>query len=172
MRGSGKTLDSWHWWFFLLYVCCWILVCIVCFCTSYIVSNHILDTNHCRQIEGRCQLYPRCLSNFWVSWRPRRVVLRRFYTVLGVFVWLSSAHERCWINYWAQDGMWWQMALCCSRFFFILDEVFSVNTYCFVKTMVNAHILVPQAVFWWFVRWSRCVWFGELGCTEYFYCNA
>ena len=28
-----------------------------------------------------------------------------FNTVLGVFVWLSSAHERCWINYWAQDGM-------------------------------------------------------------------
>jgi hypothetical protein len=29
----------------------------------------------------------------------------------------ASAHERCWINYWAQDGMWWQMALCCSRSF-------------------------------------------------------
>jgi hypothetical protein len=44
--------------------------------------------------------------------------------------------------------------------FFILDEVFSVNTTCFVKTMVNARIVVtplfsddisvPQAVFWWF----------------------
>ena len=32
---------------------------------SYIVSNHIFDTDHCRQIEGRCQLSPRCLSNFW-----------------------------------------------------------------------------------------------------------
>jgi hypothetical protein len=50
------------------------------------------------------KVLPRGLSNFWVSWRPRRVVLWKFYTVLGVFVWLSSAHERCWINYWAQDG--------------------------------------------------------------------
>ena len=51
--------------------------------------------------------------------------------------------------------------------FFLLDEVFSVNTTCFVKTMVNARIVVtplfsddisvPQAVLWWFVRWSRCV---------------
>jgi hypothetical protein len=29
-----------------------------------------------------------------------------------------------------------------SPFFFILDEVFSVNTTCFVKTMVNARIVV------------------------------
>jgi hypothetical protein len=42
-------------------------VCIGCFCTSYIVSNHIVDTDHCRQIEGRCQLSPRYLSNFWAS---------------------------------------------------------------------------------------------------------
>jgi hypothetical protein len=37
-------------------------------------------------IVGKSRLSPRCLSNFWVSWRPRRVVLWRFYTVLGVFV--------------------------------------------------------------------------------------
>jgi hypothetical protein len=102
------------WRIILPYVCCWCFVCIGCFCTSYIVSNHIFDTIHCRQIEGRCQLSPRYLSNFWVSWKPRRVFLWRFCTVLGVFVLLSSAHQRCWINYWAQDGMWWQMALCCS----------------------------------------------------------
>jgi hypothetical protein len=34
------------------------------------------------------------------------VVLWRFCTVLGVVVWLSSAHERWWINYWDQDGTW------------------------------------------------------------------
>ena len=39
-------------------MCCWISVCIGCFCKSYIVSNHIFDTDHCRQIEGRCQLSP------------------------------------------------------------------------------------------------------------------
>jgi hypothetical protein len=41
--------------------------------------------------------------------------------------------------------------------FFILDDVFSVNTTCFVKSMVNARIVVtsfsddisvPQAVIW------------------------
>ena len=39
---------------------------------------------------------------------------------LGVFVWLSSAHERCWKHYWAQNGMWWQMTLCwsCSFLYF------------------------------------------------------
>jgi hypothetical protein len=90
---------------------------LVFFCTAYIVSNHIFDTDHCRQIEGRCQLSPKYLSNFWVSWKLRWVVLWRFCTILGVFVWLSSAHEQCWINYWAQDGMWWPMALCCSSSF-------------------------------------------------------
>ena len=34
------------------------------------------------------------------------------------------------------------MTLCCSGFFFILDEVFSVNTTCLVKTMVYARIVV------------------------------
>jgi hypothetical protein len=42
---------SWHcsiWWFFLLYVCCWICVCIGCVCTSYIVSKrkHVYNTNN------------------------------------------------------------------------------------------------------------------------------
>ena len=40
---------------------------LVFFCTAYIVSNHIFDIDHCRQIEGRCQLSPKYLSNFWVS---------------------------------------------------------------------------------------------------------
>jgi hypothetical protein len=40
----------------------WLYLFNGCFCTSYIVSNHIFDTDHCRQIEGRCQLSPRCLS--------------------------------------------------------------------------------------------------------------
>jgi hypothetical protein len=63
-------------------------------CKSYIVSNHIFDTDHCRQIEGRCQLSPRYLSNFWVSWMPRRVVLWRFCTILGVFVWRKEREQQ------------------------------------------------------------------------------
>ena len=65
------------------------------FCTSYIVSNHMFDTDHCRQIERWCHLSPTYFSNFWVSWKPRRVVLWRLW-VLGFFVWLSTAHERYW----------------------------------------------------------------------------
>jgi hypothetical protein len=54
LRSTGTI-----WW--ILLVCCWIFVCIGCFCTSYIVSNHIFDTDHCKQIEGRCQFSPRYL---------------------------------------------------------------------------------------------------------------
>ena len=40
------------WWILLLYVCCWMFVCIGCFCTSYIVSNHRRRIHHILQ----CQL--------------------------------------------------------------------------------------------------------------------
>jgi hypothetical protein len=49
--------------------------------------------------------------------------------------------------------------------FFILDEIFSVNTTCFAKTTIYARIVVtplfqmtfqlfPKPFFLWFVRWS------------------
>jgi hypothetical protein len=96
--------------------------------------------------------HPEIISPFWILTLPVKMALCQLtYTTnrqiniptdrivilniaLGVFVWLSSAHERGWINYWVQDGMWWQMAL--------LFVFFSVNTTCFVKTMVNARIVV------------------------------
>ena len=83
--------------------------CVLAAFASHTSSRITFLTHHCMQIEGRCKHSPRYFSKFWVSWKPRRAVLWRFCTVLGVVVSLSSAHERCWINYWAKDGMWWQM---------------------------------------------------------------
>jgi hypothetical protein len=91
--------ESWH----LPSICLQWSVSKMWFETMYDVQKHPMHTTI------KQHTYRRRIQ------KPRRVVPWRFCTVLGVFVWLSSAHEQCWLNYWAQDGMWWQMALCCSR---------------------------------------------------------
>ena len=115
------------WWILLLYVCCWIFVCIGCFCTSYIVSNHIFDTDHCRQIEGRCQLSPRYLSNFWVSWKPRRVA--------GCFCMVVQC-SRTMLDTLLSAGWYVMTNDTLLIVFFSLFWMRSVNTPCFAKAMV------------------------------------